>query len=92
MNYSQGGRTTTSQRAFKRAVTGLLIITLVIGSVAVASTTAFGQIECISACESQLATCIRNQGNGGSLLSATCVQIYEACIDLCLGQYADILG
>jgi hypothetical protein len=92
MEKSQGGRTTMSQRAFKRAVTGLLSIALVIGFVVVASTTANAQVECISACEAQLANCIRNQGNGGSLLGATCVQLFEACVDLCLGQYADVLG
>ena len=90
MENPKNGRPTISQRAIRRLMSRLMAITLAIAFLAIANTPASAQVECLGVCEAQLAACIRNQGNGGSLTSASCAETYEACVDACLGQYAAI--
>jgi hypothetical protein len=71
-----------------RRVLGLLAIVLVIAFAVVAIN---AQVECVGVCEQNLAQCIRNQGNGGSL-SASCIETFEACVEACLGEAGAILG
>lgn len=87
MEIKQSGRQTLLQRVSRL----LLAITFAVAFIVIANTPASAQVECLGACEAQLAACIRNQDNGSSLLSASCAQAYEACVDACLGQYAGIL-
>lgn len=91
MEESKYGRQTISQRAIRRVISGVMAITLAIAILVIANTPASAQVECLGVCEAQLAACIRNQGNGSSLTSASCAETYEACVDACLGQYAGIL-
>lgn len=88
MEKSKGGRQTIL-RAIKRQASGLLSIALFIAFSVIASPRVRAQVECLGACEAQLASCIRNQD---SQFSASCQDTYEACVDACLGQYASILG
>ena len=89
MKKSETGRQTISQRAVRRR--GLLSIALLIALSVVASSRVTAQVECLGRCEAQFAGCLINSGRV-SLLNATCLETYEACIDACLGGSVAVLG
>jgi hypothetical protein len=82
MEKSKAGRKTISQRAARRLTSGLLSIALFIALSVIASPRVTAQVECLGACEAQLASCKSSEN---------CQDAYEACVDACLGQYARIL-
>ncbi|HYJ89014.1 MAG TPA: hypothetical protein VEW46_23310 [Pyrinomonadaceae bacterium] len=79
------GRQTIPQRVVRRR--SVLSIALLIALSVVATPRVSAQVECLGACEAQLAAC-----NQDPQFSASCQDTYEACVDACLGQYAGILG
>lgn len=87
MKKSETGRQTISQRAVRRR--GLLSIALLIAVSVVASSRVTAQVECLGVCEAQFVGCLRNEG---PVLSASCLETYEACVNACLGGYAAVLG
>jgi hypothetical protein len=71
----------------------LLSIALFIALSVVASSRVTAQVECLGRCEAQFAGCLININSGPvSLLQATCLESYEACVDACLGGSAAVLG
>ncbi len=90
MEMLKAGCRTTSKRARKGRVSGLLLIALFI-ALPVASRPVSAQVECLGACEAQFEACLREQGSGPQP-NGGCQATYEACVDACVGQYASILG
>ena len=90
MEMLKAGCQTTSKRAQKRRVSGLLLIALFI-ALPVASKPVSAQVECLGVCEAQFEACLRDQGSNPQPAGG-CQATYEACVDACLGQYASILG
>ena len=85
MEKSETGRQTISNRIVRRR--SLLSIALLVALSVVASPTAKAQVACLGKCEEQFALCLSNAEPGTS-----CQDIYEACVEACLGGSAAILG
>ena len=83
----------TGRQSISRVVgrRSLLSIALLIALSVVASSRVTAQVECLGKCEAQFAFCLINSGRV-SLLKATCLETYEACVDACLGGSAAVLG
>ena len=79
---TKSGRQTIS-RTFKRLLSIALVLTLTVGVTS-------AQIECLGVCEQNLAQCV-NQG-GGLNFALTCLEIYELCVDNCIGAAGAVLG
>ena len=91
MEMLKAGCQTSSKRAQKRRVSGLLLIACFI-ALPVASRPVSAQVvECLGACEAQFEACLREQPSGPQP-NGGCQQAYEACVDACLGQYAQLLS
>lgn len=70
-----------------RHVSTLLAIALFAALALVPSAKVSAQVECLGACEEKFARCL---GIGDSPVGPDCQQIYEACVDACLGGSAVI--
>lgn len=68
----------------------LLSIALLIALSVVASSRVTAQVECLGRCEAQFAACLINSARV-SLLTPTCLESYEVCVDACLGGSAALL-
>ena len=79
---TKNGRQTIS-RIFTRLLSVILVLTL---TVVVSN----AQIECLSVCEQNLAQCVNPGGGGGGGL--TCLEIYQLCIENCIGAAGAVLG
>ncbi len=91
MEMLKAGCQTSSKRAQKRRVSGLLLIAFFI-ALPVAPRPVSAQVECLGVCEAQFEACLREQGSGPQPTGGGCQLAYEACVDACLGQYARILS
>jgi hypothetical protein len=74
------------RRTISLTVRRLLSVAVVITLAVVAAN---AQVSCLGKCEQDYALCLRNQGNG---LSATCLEIYDQCVEACTGAAGLILG
>ena len=89
MRKKEDGYQTISQRVVRGG--SLLSIALLIALSVVSSSRVTAQVECLGNCEQQFASCVVNR-SGGSLLTETCLETYEACVDACLGRSARVLS
>jgi hypothetical protein len=88
MQNSRVSRQTASQRAVRHQVSILMSIVLFIALSVVPSSVVQAQVECLGACEKQFAACTGHSGQ----LSMDCQDIYESCVNNCLGSFAALLG
>lgn len=82
MQNSRVGRQTVSQRAVRHQVSSLMSIVLFIALSLVPSLVVHAQVECLGGCEERLAGCKGDR----------CQDIYESCVNSCLGSSAALLG
>ncbi len=75
-----------SQRAGKRRARVLMPVLLFVALTLVSGTQANAQVECLGACEQQYSGCLRIGG------SSTCQDLFEACVNACLGRSAALMG
>lgn len=85
MQNSGVGRRTVSQRAVRRQVSILMSIVLFIALSVVPSSVVQAQVQCLGACEAEFAACSRTR-------SGDCQDVYESCVNSCLGSFAALLG
>ena len=89
MKKLETGRLITSQRVVRRR--SLLSIALLIALSLVPSSRAKAQVECLGNCEARFESCVVNLRRT-SLLNASCIDTYEACVDACLSHSAALLS
>jgi hypothetical protein len=88
MQNSRVGRQTVSQSAGRQQVSILMSLVLFIALSVVASSVVQAQVECLGACEAQFAACVGPSGH----YSMFCQDMYEICVNSCLGSFAALLG
>jgi hypothetical protein len=88
MKNSKVGRQTVPQQAARHQVSILMSIVLFIALSVVPSSVVQAQVECLGACEAQLAACIGRPGQ----ISPDCQDTYESCVNGCLGRFAALFG
>lgn len=88
MQNSSVGRQTVSPRAGRHQVSILMSIVLFIALSVVPSSMVQAQVECLGACEAQFAACRGSKNQ----VAMECQDIYESCVNSCLGSFAALLG